>query len=234
MLAVAVLAGGLGTRLREITGDTLPKAMVPVLGEPFIDYKLAGLAAAGVERVVLLVGHEGGQIRARVGDGADYGLEVTYAEDGPTLRGTGGALLNALDQLTDAFWVTYGDTLLDVPIHEAEAAFADSGHSALMTVLRNCDRYEPSNIRVVDGLVVEYGKDPRPRGADYIDYGMLAFRREAFDVWSDRDSFDLGVVLRDLIARRSVLAFEVTERFHDVGTVDALRETEAFLRSRSG
>ena len=232
MLTVAVLAGGLGTRLRSLTGDVLPKVMAPVLEHPFIDYKLAGLSAAGAERVVLLVGHQGEQIKARVGDGARYGLQVSYVEDGPALRGTGGALRHALDGLADAFWVTYGDTLLEVPMPEAEAAFAASNLDGLMTVLHNRDRYEPSNVRVERGLVVEYAKDPRPAHAEHIDYGMLAFRREAFAAWPDEEAFDLGAVLESLIARDSMLAFEVTERFHDIGTVEALRETEAFLRDR--
>jgi len=238
LLTVAVLAGGLGTRLRSLTGDLIPKVMAPVLGRPFIDRKLAGLSAAGVERVVLLIGHRGEQIKARVGDGERYRLQVSYVEDGPALRGTGGALRHALDAsgdaLGDAFWVTYGDTLLEVPMREAEAVFAGSGHTGLMTVLHNRGDYEPSNVCVESGLVVEYAKDPRPLRADFIDYGMLAFRREAFTAWPYGEAFDLGAVLESLIARRSMLAFEVKERFHDIGTVEALQETEAFLRSRNG
>jgi NDP-sugar pyrophosphorylase family protein len=229
---VAVLAGGLGTRLRAITGDAVPKVMAPVLGRPFIDYKLAGLAAEGVQRVVLLIGHQGEEIQKRVGSGKRYGLQVSYVEDGPTPRGTGGALRHALGELTDPFWVTYGDTLLEVPMRDAEAAFAASSRSVLMTVLHNRDQHEPSNVCVESGLVVEYAKDPRPQRADYIDYGMLAFRREAFAAWPEGPAFDLAAVLEAIVARRAMLAFEVTERFHEIGTVDALRETEVFLRSR--
>src|SRR5712692_2156565 len=119
MLPVAVLAGGLGNRLHAVTGDALPKALVPVLGRPFIDWKLEGLAAAGTHRVVLLVGHHGGQIRAHVGDGRRYGLSVEYVEDGPVLLGTGGAVARALPSLADAFWVTYGDTLLEFDVAAA-------------------------------------------------------------------------------------------------------------------
>jgi NDP-sugar pyrophosphorylase family protein len=233
LLTVAVLAGGLGTRLRAITGDLVPKVMAPVLGRPFIDYKLESLAADGAERVLLLIGHQADQIRTSVGSGDRFGLHVSYVDDGPTLRGTGGALRHALDELGDAFWVTYGDTLLDVTVPEAEETFAASGLSSLMTVLHNRDRYEPSNVRVEHGRVVEYRKQPSPSRAEHIDYGMLAFRREAFEAWDDGAGFDLGAVLEACIARDSMLAFEVTERFHDIGTVEALQETEAFLRDRA-
>jgi NDP-sugar pyrophosphorylase family protein len=230
MLPVAVLAGGLGTRLRSVTGDALPKVLVPVDGRPFVDYKLTGLAQAGVERVVMLVGHHGDAVRDHVGDGARFGLTVEWVEDGPIPLGTGGALAAARDRLGDACWITYGDTLLDVDLAAAETTFAASGCAALMTVLHNRDRYEPSNVVARDGLVVAYGKAPRPAGAEHIDYGMLAMRSDALVRRpGSAGEFDVGVVLAELIERRDLAAFEVTERFHDIGTPEALAETTAFL-----
>jgi NDP-sugar pyrophosphorylase family protein len=232
MYPVAILTGGLGTRLHGITGGTTPKALVPVLGRPFLDWKLEELARAGVGQVTLLVGHSSDRIKAHVGDGARFGLAVTYVDDGPELRGTGGALLHALPVLPDAFWVTYGDTLLEVDLERAEEQFERSGTDALMTVLHNCDRWEPSNVAVENARVVEYGKDPRPPRAEHIDYGMLAFRRSPWLAWTDHGSFDLSEVIAQLISASSVAAFEVTERFHDIGTVAALRDTERFLERR--
>jgi NDP-sugar pyrophosphorylase family protein len=229
MYPVAVLAGGLGLRLRELTGTQLPKAMVPVLGRPFVDWKLETLAAAGVTDVVLLVGHSGDHIRDHVGNGDRFGLAVTYVEDGPELRGTGGALLHALPALPACFWVTYGDTLLDVDLGAAESAFDSSGCRALMTVLHNRDQWQPSNALVDDGFVVDYGKSPAPPGAEHIDYGMLLFRRSAWDCRNADEVFDLAEVLSPLIAQREVVAFDVRSRFHDIGTPEAVRETETFL-----
>jgi NDP-sugar pyrophosphorylase family protein len=233
VLPVVVLAGGLGHRLRPITGDTIPKVLAPVLGRPFLDYKLAGLAAAGADRVVLLVGHHGEQIRDHVGDGTRFGVALECIDDGPALRGTGGAIVAALPRLPAAFWVTYGDTLLAVDVPAAEARFAQQPSLlALMTVLHNRDEFEPSNVRVDGGLVAAYSKEPRPLHAEHIDYGMLAFRQDAFVEASARtEAFDLVDVIVPLVAMRRVGAFAVTERFHDVGTVAALRETEAHLAS---
>jgi NDP-sugar pyrophosphorylase family protein len=232
MQTVAVLAGGLGLRLRAITGETLPKALVPVLGRPFVDWKLAGLASAGATRVVLLVGHQGDRIRDHVGDGKQFGLDIAYVDDGPSLLGTGGALLKALPSLPETFWATYCDTLLDVDLKRAEAAFAQARLPALMTVLRNRNSWEPSNVRVAKGRVAAYGKRPTPLGAEHIDYGMLAFDHDAWDGWTGAEAFDLEELLRSLIAQRGVAAFEVSERFHDIGSPDAVRETEDFLRHR--
>jgi NDP-sugar pyrophosphorylase family protein len=229
MYPVAVLAGGLGLRLRELTGAILPKAMLPVLGRPFVDWKLEGLAASGVTEVVLLVGHSGDRIRDHVGSGKQFGLDVRYVEDGPTLRGTGGALLHALPLFSSCFWVTYGDTLLQFDVRAAESAFEHSGSRALMTVLHNRGELQPSNVVVDAGYVVQYGKSPTPLGAEHIDYGMLLFQQSAWACRTADEVFDLADVLAPLIAARGVVAFDVTSRFHDIGTPEAVRETEAFL-----
>ncbi len=229
MHTVAVLAGGLGRRLRALSADTLPKPLYPVLGRPFLDWKLEGLAEAGVTQVVLLVGHEGQQIRAHVGDGARFGLAVEYADDGPTLLGTGGALCHALPLLPSIFWVTYGDSLLQVDLPAAESTFAASECQVLMTVLRNRNQWQPSNVAVKSGCVAAYNKDHPPSGAEHIDYGMLLFDRSAWNGFSADEAFDLGDVLEPLVNAGQVIAFEVTARFHDIGTSDAVRETESFL-----
>lgn len=229
MLPVVVLAGGLGTRLRDITGDDLPKALVPVDGRPFIDYKLTGLAHHGVTDVLLLVGSHGEQLREHVGDGSRYGTRVRAIDDGPNLRGTGGAIRSALPELPDAFWITYADTYLEVDVAGAEQRFRDADALGLMTVLHNRDRWEPSNAVVEDGFVVAYGKMPEGR-AEHIDYGMVALRRDAFRDAPRDAAFDLGVIFNELAAAHQLIAFEVTQRFHDIGTPAALTETEEFFR----
>ena len=234
MEPVAVLAGGLGTRLREVTGDALPKAMVEVDGRPFIDHKLRELHDEGAHDVLLLIGHGAGAIRDHVGDGTSFGLQITTLEDGPELLGTGGAIVRARPRLGPRFWVTYGDTLLDVDVAHAEDALARSGALALMTVLENRDRWQASNAVVRDDRVVEYSKDPRPDGAGHIDYGMLLFDTAAFDGRTPHTAFDLAHLLGELAANDSLIAFVVTEPFRDIGTPDALRDTEAWLRARVG
>jgi NDP-sugar pyrophosphorylase family protein len=228
MLPVAVLCGGRGTRLRGITGDRVPKALVPVAGHPFIEWKLENLAAAGFRDVVLLVGHLGDQIRAHVGDGRGLGVSVRYHDDRDGPLGTGGALRSALSMLPPAFWVTYGDSLLDFDAAAAERRFESSPWLGLMTVLR--DPAHPSNTLVAGELVVAYGKDPAPVGAEHIDYGMLILTRDAFATASGASAFDLERVIQPLAERRMLGAFAVDRAFHDIGTEEALRETERFVR----
>jgi NDP-sugar pyrophosphorylase family protein len=223
-----VLAGGLGTRVAEITGPGQPKALLPIAGRPFIEWKLRQLAVLGATDVVLLTGHGDEWVREQVGDGSRYGVRASCHDDGARLLGTGGAVRAVLDRLPEQFWVTYGDSLVEAPLAAVETELA-SGSLGTMTVLRNEDRFEPSNVSVADGFVTGYGKGAAPGTFSFIDYGLLLFRRAAF-TGVDDDAFDLTSVIVRLIEHRQLQAYEVTERFHDIGTVDAWRETDAWAR----
>jgi histidinol-phosphate phosphatase family protein len=230
MYPVVILAAGHGSRVRHLTGPDRSKMLLPVDGRPFIDAKLASLAAAGATDVLLLVGHGAVSLREHVGGGADFGLRVTYLDEGEELSGTGGAIARAMPQLPDAFWVTYGDTLLDVPLSRVEAQLGSHDVLGVMTTLENRDRWETSNVDVEGGLVTAYEKGAPPGTYRWIDYGMLLFRGSAFADFAAGSTFDLGDVLRPLVDRRRLGAFEVSERFHDVGTEEAWRETDTWAQ----
>src|SRR5258706_10646286 len=90
MLPVAILAGGLATRLRPVT-ENLPKSLLPVAGEPFLAHQLRRLRAEGIQRAVLCAGHLGEKIQEFAGDGSSFGVRLEYSFDGEILRGTAGA-----------------------------------------------------------------------------------------------------------------------------------------------
>src|SRR5512136_2352765 len=111
-LPVAILAGGLATRLRPIT-EQIPKSLLEVAGRPFAEHQLELLRRRGFTEIVLCVGYLGEQIRDILGDGARWGMRLQYAFDGDRLLGTGGALRRALPLLGEAFLVVYGDSFLE-------------------------------------------------------------------------------------------------------------------------
>lgn len=230
LLPVAVLAGGLGTRLGA-TAHERPKALAPVAGEPFIFHQLRLLARHGARRVVLCVGHLGDEIVDAVDDGARFGIEVLYAYDGPEPAGTAGALRRALPLLGDAFLVTYGDAYLRIDHRAVQQAFARGGLPGLMTVLRNDDEWGPSNAVFDDGRVTAYDKRVPPAGARWVDYGLLAFDARVFE---DLDDADLGDVCSTLASRGGLGGFVAEERFYEIGTPAALEEADAFLRTTLG
>lgn len=227
---VVVLAGGRGTRLAAVTGADLPKALVPVAGRPFIDWKLDELQEAGATEVVVLVGHHGDAVTEHLATRPRPGLAVVTRDDGPLPLGTGGAVRAVLDQLPRQFWVTYGDSLLTVDLERAERMLAESAAPALMTVWHNRGELGPSNALVRDDHVVAYSKDPPPPGAEHIDYGMLLLDAAVF-AGAPPGAFDLAGLLAGLATTGALAACSVDEPFHEIGTPDALHATEAHLRA---
>jgi D-sedoheptulose 7-phosphate isomerase len=229
MPPVAILAGGLATRLHPRT-ITLPKALVSVAGEPFIAHQLRLLRREGIDRVVLCVAHLGEMIRDFVTDGRQFGLEVAYSFDGPMLIGTGGALRRALPLLGETFFVLYGDTYLDVALAPILLAFRRSRAPALMTVLRNEGRWDTCNVLFDGARVVRYDKCTPTSDMRYIDYGLGILSENALSGWNANLSFDLADMYAKLAASGRLAGYEVTRRFYEIGTFEGLAQTDAYLR----
>jgi len=228
-LPVAILAGGLATRLRPLT-ETIPKALIEIAGAPFVDHQLGLLRRNGYRDVVFCVGYLGAMLERHVGNGERFGLNVQYVEDGPTLLGTGGALRKAAPLLGEAFAVLYGDSYLPIDYARVEAGFRDCGRPALMTVFRNRDLYDRSNVVFRDGLVVLYDKDRRTPEMEYIDYGLSVIRRSVLEGYPEQ--FDLASAFSVLAAAGKLAGFEVTQRFFEIGSPAGMIEAENYLRSR--
>jgi NDP-sugar pyrophosphorylase family protein len=231
LLTVAILAGGLAMRLRPIT-QTMPKSLIEVNGEPFAVHQLRLLHANGIRRVVLCVGHLGELVEHAIGDGAALGLQVDYSFDGPALLGTAGAIRNALPRLGDSFFVMYGDSYL--PCHYATIArtFESADALGMMTVFRNEGNWDTSNVEFEAGRILAYSKTSRTPRMRYIDYGLGVFRAEAFHALPAGKACDLTELYADLLQRKQLAAFEVPERFYEIGSPAGLRETAEYLSAR--
>jgi NDP-sugar pyrophosphorylase family protein len=228
---VAVLAGGLATRLRPLT-QRIPKALIEVAGEPFVFHQLRLLRREGIDAVVLCVGHLGAMIRDAVGDGGAFGLEVDYSFDGDRLLGTGGALRRALPLLGDTFFVLYGDSYLDIAYATVLQRFRALGKPGLMTVYRNQGRFDTSNVVFNGSMVVRYDKRAPSPEMEYIDYGLGVLSAKVLAARPADLAFDLAEVYSELAAAGDLAACEVTQRFYEIGNPQGLKETEAFLSGR--
>jgi NDP-sugar pyrophosphorylase family protein len=228
MLPVAILAGGLATRLRPLT-DRTPKSLLNVAGRPFIFHQLDMLRKQGIERVVLCVGYLGEQIRAAVSAVATPGLAVSYSFDGGELLGTGGALKQALPLLGDEFFVLNGDSYLPCSLAAVQTAYRAAGRPALMTVLRNDNQWDRSNVLFRNGRLLAYDKRAPRSDMSHIDFGLSVLSSAVFTRYEHRSIIDLADVFRDLSQRGELAALEVSQRFHEIGSLQGLRETEEFL-----
>jgi len=228
MLPIAILAGGLATRLRPIT-ETIPKVLVDVAGKPFIVRQLSYLREQGISQVVLCIGYLGDVIREVVGSGENFGLEVRYSEDGPNLLGTGGALARAMPLLGDDFFVLYGDSFLPVKFSSVQEAYEKSKEPALMTVLKNKNQWDKSNVLFVEGRLQEYNKRAPRAEMTYIDYGLGVISASVLKQWPVGQTFDLADVYQDLSLQGQLAGLEVNERFYEIGSHTGLKETEDYF-----
>jgi NDP-sugar pyrophosphorylase family protein len=233
MPPLALLAGGRAMRLRPIT-ETVPKAMLPVAGQPFINHQLALLARQRIQRVVLCIGFLGEMIREHVGDGSRFGLEVTYSFDGSLPLGTGGALRKALPLLGDEFMVMVGDSYLPAPFEPALRLFRLKDHLSLMTVYRNDDIGDRSNVVFEDGRILAYDKHRHHPNMVYIDYGLAIFKSQALAGWPVGVPFELADVFQLMLQRDQLIGHEVFERFHEIGSTKGLAEARRFLPRLDG
>jgi MurNAc alpha-1-phosphate uridylyltransferase len=229
MLPVAILAGGLATRLRPLT-TTIPKSLVEVAGRPFIAWQLDQMREQGVERVVLCIGHLGEQIEQVVGDGHAFGLEVRYSPDGPRLLGTGGALRQALNLLGPTFFVLYGDSFLPIDFAAVQRTHERSGQPALMTVMKNGNRWDTSNVLFDKGRLLAYDKRARSPDMAHIDYGLGVLSASVLTRRSG--TFDLADVYQELARLGQLAGLEVHQRFYEIGSHDGLRDTCNYFLSR--
>jgi len=228
---VAILAGGLATRLRPVT-EKIPKALIEVAGRPFLAHQLRLLQSAGIRKAVLCLGYRGEMIEREFGNGSQPGIELSYSFDGPELLGTGGAIRKALPLLNKRFLVLYGDSYLPIDYAAPVQAFLDSGKLGLMTVFRNEGRWDKSNVWFVDKVIRSYDKKQQTPEMRYIDYGLGIFDATAFAGRPANEAFDLADVYQDLIVRNELAGYEVKQRFYEIGSPEGLAELDAMLRSQ--
>jgi NDP-sugar pyrophosphorylase family protein len=226
---VAILAGGLATRLRPIT-EKIPKSLVPVAGQPFLAHQLDLLHSRGIRHAVLCVGHLGEMIQRDFGS-EKFGIKLEYSFDGPKLLGTGGAIKQALPLLGKEFFVLYGDSYLPTDYAPVADAFHRSGKPALMTVYHNEGKFDTSNVVFADGQIKLYDKKLKLPEMQYIDYGLSLFKSSVFDAYAADQAFDLAEVMTQLARAQQLAGYEVRERFYEMGKPEGLAELETILKS---
>jgi NDP-sugar pyrophosphorylase family protein len=226
-IPVAILAGGLATRLRPIT-EKIPKSLVPVAGRPFLAHQLELLHARGIRRAVLCIGFLGEMIQREFGAEA-HGIKLDYSFDGVKLLGTGGAIKRALPRLGPEFFILYGDSYLPIEYAPVAEAFHRSGKLGLMTVYRNEGKYDTSNVVFREGEIAVYDKQAKLPEMRHIDYGLSLFQARVFEAYAADQVFDLAEVMGRLVREQQLAGYEVPERFYEMGSPEGLAELEKLL-----
>ncbi|MCJ7497790.1 MAG: sugar phosphate nucleotidyltransferase [candidate division Zixibacteria bacterium] len=222
-MQLVILAGGLATRLFPLTSK-VPKSMLEINKRPFLEYQLELLKEYEIKDVLLCLGYKGELIKNYFGDGKKFGVNLSYSYDGEKLLGTAGALKKAYKLLNDNFLLMYGDSYLPYDYWKIEEAFKNSEKLSLMVVYKNQNRFDKSNILIADDLVNVYDKTLKGENLEYIDAGLSILKKEVLSLVPEDEPFDLQELYKTLISEEEMLAYEVKQRFYQIGSLEGLEE----------
>jgi NDP-sugar pyrophosphorylase family protein len=203
--------------------------MIPVRGKPFIDYQLELLRKSGITELVVCLGYLGEVIERHLGDGRGFGVTVAYSWDGPSPLGPAGALKGAESLVHDTFFVTYGDAYLRAPYGAIMEALVRSEMLGVMAVFRNENRFGRSDVVVEGGKVTRYDKGGGAPKMDWINFGVTALRKHALALIPQGRACGEEEFYGQLVERRELGAYQVSERFYEIGNPSSLLEFESFI-----
>jgi N-acetyl-alpha-D-muramate 1-phosphate uridylyltransferase len=227
-ISVAILAGGLATRLYPVT-ETYPKSLIEINGMPFIKHQLLLLESKGIKDVVLCLGKFSEKVIDFLDSEKFSGLEIKYSLDGDKPLGTGGAVKKAMSILSDPFGVLYGDSFLNIDYIDIINYFDKLDKQGLMSIIRNDNMWDKSNILFENNNILKYDK----AGGDefkYIDYGFNILRKSALSGFVE-ENFDLKDILQKLIKNSELAGYEVFNRFYEIGSFEGIKETEKYIKT---
>ena len=228
---VAILAGGMGTRLKARTGN-LPKPMAPLMGRPVLEYQIDLCRRHGFKRIALLVHYEHEAISNHFGDGTMFGVELRYFYENEA-RGTAGALLDALPYLADRFLVLYGDTYADVNLEAMWDSHVDSGAAVTLFLHPNDHPFDSDLVEVDENSrVVAVHPYPHTGDAVYrnlVNAALYVMERDSMlevipAVGKSDLAKDTFTVM--LVADMYLHAYVTPEYIKDMGTPDRLDKVE--------
>ncbi|RME17436.1 MAG: nucleotidyl transferase [Bdellovibrio sp.] len=228
-MPIVILAGGLATRLKPIS-EAIPKSLMDINGQPFLKHQISLLQKEGLRKVYLCVGHLSEKIKEFLDFSPPKDIEIKIIDDGKPLKGTGGALKEASKQIKeDCFFVTYGDSYLPINFKKVFEYYISQNQPALMTIYKNQNAFDKSNVIFKNGQIKDYDKNKTSPDMQYIDYGLMIFQKSLFKSISHSYPFDLSLILSDLVKNNLVAAYEVFERFYEIGTPKGIQSLKNYL-----
>jgi len=219
MITVAVLCGGLGTRLGELTRG-VPKPMIEIGGRPYLERVIKSFSERGLCDFVLLTGYRGEVIEDHFGDGARFGVDIRYSREEEPL-GTGGAIREARALLGDRFLMTYADVLRRFDYDR----FVQQHRGNCLAVY---PRILAGNTDLEADRVVRF--DKRAPELPYIDAGFSVMQASTIDILPTAGACSFEEIVFSGLAQHGELEGEIVNRdFFDIGTPEELARTRDAL-----
>ena len=228
-MKAVIMAGGKGTRLKEITKDEIPKPMAKILDKPILEYQIEVLRENNVLELIIIIGHLGNKIKEYFKDGKDFGLNITYIEEKEPL-GTAGAFYYLKEYIKEDFILLFGDLIFDIYLkrmiefHEKNASFAT------LFVHPNSHPYD-SDIVLMDKDSKIVGFDSKNNIRDYfydncVNAGIYIISNKLLNKIDKLQKIDLEKdILSKEIEKENVYGYYSSEYVKDVGTVERINKT---------
>jgi NDP-sugar pyrophosphorylase family protein len=218
-VTVAILAGGFGTRLGDLTRD-IPKPMIPIAGRPYLERVIDSFARCGLRDIVLLTGYRAEAVEEHFGDGAAFGVRINYSRETEPL-GTGGAIREARAFLGDRFVMTYGDVLR----YFDYGRFVTAHDEPCLGVY---PRQIAGNVKVDGDRVIRF--DKKEPELPYVDAGFSIMPSSVIDLLPQHGACSFEEKIFPVLAAERRLAAEIVDLdFYDIGTPEELARTRAEL-----
>lgn len=233
-LTAVIQAGGMGTRLEEITKNKIPKPLVSMNGKPMLEWQLTMLMESGIRNFIFIIGHLGDKIQEFFGDGTQWGVRIEYVKE-PEPLGSAGALYILKDKIsTRDFLLIFGDIIFDLDFSRMIAFHLEKKSVATLLVHPNSHPYD-SDLVVLDKDDRVTGFDSKKNIRNYwyencVNAGIFILNGRILNKLNEPKKMDLEQdLIVPLIKSNEIFGYRTTEYVKDAGTVDRFYSVEREL-----
>lgn len=212
-MQIFILNGGLGERVKKISLNK-PKCLIEFNKKPFLYYQLNLLKKKGFKDLILCLGHKSDQIKHYLKKNKNNFKDTRYSVEKRKLD-TGGALINSKKIMNNFFFVTFGDSYLDINYKKILDYFKKKNFSGLITVIKKENiPYHEANILIKKNKVISYSNN---KNSNYIDYGLMIFTKRIFTHYNTK-KISLKTIIKKLIKNNDICHVEIKKKFNEIGS----------------
>ena len=228
-MRAVIMAGGKGTRLKEMTRNEIPKPMVKILGKPILEYQIDVLKENGLKDIIIVIGYLGYKIKQYFKDGKDFGVNITYIEENEPL-GTAGAFYYIKDYIKEDFILLFGDIIFDVYLKKMIDFHNMKNSYATLFVHPNSHPYDSDIILMdVDNKIIGFDSKNNIRTYSYdncVNAGIYIISSNLIQKIDELKKLDLEKdILSKEINEENIFGYYSSEYVKDVGTVERIKKT---------
>ncbi len=213
MMQIFILNGGAGSRVKNISKKK-PKCLIKFNKKPFLYYQLRLLKKSGFDDIVLCLGYKAIEIVKYLNKNKKLSKNVRYTKERNKLD-TGGALVNSKKLMNEIFFVTFGDSYLNINYKKILRFFKKKNYSSLITVIKKQKvPYHKANIFISKNKIIS---NKSGKNSNFIDYGLMIFKKQVFSNYSLK-KIPLRKVIKELIDNKDICFVKINKKFNEIGS----------------